>query len=228
MRGVVWFYPCTLFKLTASITGWSGDCDLMPLPKQKQGSFYKGLLTFYLIFLAIFFAAAPFLTVLLYAETDLSLSLLPQLIGFCLQGAFLVVVFSIYEKRSNFKNKRSHKIALRTFLSVFINPCLESGPDDGELFSSPALFEEGLEKLRSNSMDEKMATHLKQVATQNVTSMESLTVLAAQINHTHLEVWSMILHESRDIRDSVNQDETRKATIRLLENVQKFDEIILY
>ncbi|MBF0455162.1 MAG: hypothetical protein HQL72_10160 [Magnetococcales bacterium] len=201
----------------------------MEAPKQGQkGSFYKGLLTFYLIFLAIFFAAAPFLTLLLYAEADLSLSLLPQLIGFCLQGAFLVVVFSIYEKRSSLNSKRSHKFALRTFLSSFVTPCLEHGHSDDELISSPAHFAEGLDRLRGQGIEKRTVATLQKVAQQNVTSLESLTVLAAQIDHTHLEAWSTILQKSREIRDASDPKQSKEAIIQMLESILKFDELIIY
>jgi hypothetical protein len=200
----------------------------MQLPQQRQNSFFKGLLTFYLIFLAVFFAAAPFLTLLLYAETDLSLSLLPQLIGFCLQGAFLVVVFSVYEKRSSLNSKRSHKFALRTFISDFVNPCMDKDLHEEGLISSPAMFADGLEKLRNQGMEEQTVEELKQVAQQNITSMESLTVLAAQIDHVHLEIWGAILHESRNVRDSSSQQETESAVIKLLENINRFDELVIF
>ena len=200
----------------------------MQLQQQKQNSFFKGLLTFYLIFLAIFFAAAPFLTLWLYAETDLSLSLLPQLIGFCLPGAFLVVVFAIYEKRSTLNSKRSHKFALRTFLSDFVNPFMEKSPHDDSLIASPAIFADGLETLRSEGMKEDAAKQLITVAKQNITSMESLTVLAAQIDHVHLDVWGAIIHESREIRDSENQEDTETSAIRLLEHINRFDELVIF
>jgi hypothetical protein len=200
----------------------------MEVSKPEQSSFFKGLVTFYLIFLALFFAAAPFLTLLLYAETDLSLSLLPQLIGFCLQGAFLVIVFAIYEKRSILNNKRSHKFALRTFLSVFVTPCVESGEVENGMISSPAQFAQGLDKIRAQGLEKKQANQLIQAANQNLTSMESLTALVAQIDHVHLEAWSRILQESRDIRDSENQTEIQKATVQLMENIQRFDELEIY
>ncbi|MBF0448723.1 MAG: hypothetical protein HQL67_11025 [Magnetococcales bacterium] len=201
----------------------------MQLPNQKQNSFVKGLLTFYLIFLAIFFAAAPFLTLWLYAEADLSLTLLPQLIGFCLQGAFLVVVFAIYEKRSTINTKRNHKFVLRTFLSSFVTPCLGAkGHADEGLICAPAIFANAVENLKSAGISETVSSTLKQVARQNITSMESLTVLAAQVDHFHLKIWSNILHESRSIQGSSDPVAVKEAILRLLENIRQFDELIIY
>jgi hypothetical protein len=188
----------------------------------------KGLLTFYLVFLAIFFAMAPFLTLLLYAETDLSLSLLPQLIGFCLQGTFLVVVFSIYEKRSSLNSKRNHKFALRTFLSNFVNPCLEDGPTEAGLLPSQAMFLEELEKLQVNGLKAKTAKKIQQIAEKNTPSMETLTVIAAQVDHMHLEMWGNILDDSRNIRDAEDDKAASDATIKLLENIHQFDELDIF
>jgi hypothetical protein len=200
----------------------------MDIPTQKPRSFFKGLITLYLIFLAIFFAVAPFLTVTLYAETDLSLSLLPQLIGFCMQGAFLVVVFSIYEKRSTVNSKRSNKFALRTVLSNFVNPCMGNNQIDTGWLPSPNMFDDAMDKLRKNEMDEKTASALKIIAQEQINSMEALTVLVAQIDHIHIEVWGAILRDCRIIRESTNQKAITTATIDMLENIQQFDELEIY
>ncbi|MBF0193803.1 MAG: hypothetical protein HQL71_04560 [Magnetococcales bacterium] len=200
----------------------------MDIPNQKPRSFFKGLITLYLIFLAIFFAAAPFLILTLYAETDLSLSLLPQLIGFCMQGAFLVVVFSIYEKRSTMTNKRSNKFALRTVLSNFVNPCMGNSQIDTGWLPSPNMFGDAIEKLRKKELDEQTTVALQNIAQEQINTMEALTVLVAQIDHTHIEVWGAILRNCRVIRESANQKEISIATVELLENIQQFDELEIY
>ena len=204
----------------------------MKLPTQKRPvSFMKGLVLFYLIFLAIFFAAAPFLTLLLYAETDLSRSLLPQLIGFCLQGTFLVVVFALYEKRTTINTKRSQKFTLRTFLSTFVNPLLpkseQTNPQDF-LLPSPANFSEGLDTLLNQGLNATTEANIRKVADRNLTSVESLSVVAAQIDHYHLEVWNAIIISLRKIRDTQNQQETTNSVIQLLENIRRFDELYIF
>ncbi|MBF0444749.1 MAG: hypothetical protein HQL68_04115 [Magnetococcales bacterium] len=200
----------------------------MDIPNQKPRSIFKGLITLYLIFLAIFFALAPFLTLTLYAETDLSLSLLPQLIGFCLQGAFLVVVFSIYERRSTITSKSSNKFALRTVLSNFVNPCMGNNQIDTGWLPSPNMFVEAIDKLRKNDLDEQTISALKNTAQEQINSMEALTVLVAQIDHTHIEVWSAILRNCRIIRESSNQKSVTAAAIGLLEDIQHFDSLEIY
>ncbi|MBF0379770.1 MAG: hypothetical protein HQL69_02060 [Magnetococcales bacterium] len=200
----------------------------MDIPDQKPRSIFKGIITLYLIFLAIFFAVAPFLTLTLYAETDLSLSLLPQLIGFCLQGAFLVVVFSIYERRSTITSKRSNKFALRTVLSNFVNPCMGNKQIDTGWLPSPNMLADATEKLRNKELDEHIVAELKKIAQEQINSMEALTVLVAQIDHIHIEVWGAILRDCRIIRESTNQKAISAATIELLENIQQFDELEVY
>ena len=195
-------------------------------------SFMRGLVLFYLIFLAVFFAAAPFLTLLLYAEADLSTSLLPQLIGFCLQGAFLVVIFAVYEKRSIINAKRSQKFALRTFLSTCVRHCVAvegRGPGEHELMlPSPAAFAEGIDAIRSQGLNAASAAKLKNIAEKNLTSMESLSVVAAQIDYYHLEVWNAVINDNRDIRDSETLAQASRATVHLLEHIQKFDELFIH
>ncbi len=208
----------------------------MKLPMQKQPvSFVRGLVLFYLIFLAIFFAAAPFLTLLLYAETDLSTSLLPQLIGFCLQGAFLVMIFAVYERRSTINSKRGHKFALRTFLSTCVRHCVAIDRDHVEdpagadpLFPPPAAIAEGIEIIRAQGLNAASADKLKNIAERNLTSMESLAAVAAQIDYYHLEVWNSVINDNRDIRDAQTLEAASRATVHLLEHIQKFDELYIY
>lgn len=207
----------------------------MKLSVRKQPvSFMKGLVLFYLIFLAIFFASAPFLTLLLYAETDLTKSLLPQLIGFCLQGAFLVVVFALYEKRSLINAKHSHKLALRTFLVTFVDLCLpnlQEPPSDASteaLLPLPAAFAAGLDLIRAQGLDETIASRLRSIAEKNLLPMSSLTFVAAQIDHYHLKNWNAIMQNCRDIRNTDTAAETGKKAVKLLENIRKFDEIDIY
>ena len=203
----------------------------MKLRNRRQPvSFMRGLVLFYLIFLAIFFAAAPFLTLLLYAEADLSTSLLPQLIGFCLQGAFLVVIFAVYEKRSAINARRSQKFALRTFLSSCVRHCLTPDEEHSghEMLPSPVAFAEGITTIRAHGLDTQAADELRGIAERNLNSMESLSVVAAQIDFYHLEVWNAVINDSRAIREAKTPEEVARSAVHLLENIQKFDELYIY
>ncbi|MBF0370744.1 MAG: hypothetical protein HQL52_14940 [Magnetococcales bacterium] len=208
----------------------------MKLPVQRERvSFMKGLVLFYLIFLVIFFAAAPFFTLLLYWETDLSESILPELVGFCLQGIFLVLIFALYERRSAINAKRSQKIALRTLLSAFVSHCAPSEVSqpsekqaEGDLPDDTNPVQRCLEAISGDGWSEEVGIELKGLADRNLTALESLTAVAAQIDPEHLSTWIAILDQSRQIRDARESELIRQATQELLEVILKFDELALY
>lgn len=192
-------------------------------------SFMKGLLALYLIFLVIFFAAAPFLTLWLYAEANLTKSLLPQLIGFCLQGAFLVVVFAIYEKRSSFAAKRGRKVALRISIASLTRPMdgFDRGSTKG-ILSSPVGMDKIRQEIQERGISEDLAHELAANSKMVMVSLESLTVLAAQIDADHLESWGMIIYHCRRLAEAASPQETAETMLALLDTVRDFDELYVF
>lgn len=195
----------------------------------RQMSLMQGLVALYLIFLVIFFAAAPFLTLWLYAEADLSRSLLPQLIGFCLQGAFLVVVFAIYEKRTTVHGKRSHKFALRSAASSVLRPL--GGVYDGAArggFLAPPVLMRIHQDIMESGLSQGVCEALEANALRVLVSLESLSVLAAQIDAQHLEAWGEILHAIRGMSGVCAQGEMQEMVLELIDAVRDFDELYIY
>ncbi|MBF0186728.1 MAG: hypothetical protein HQL50_02260 [Magnetococcales bacterium] len=200
------------------------------IPPARPVSFWKGLVLFYLIFLVVFFAATPFLTFMLYWETDLSTSMLPELIGFCLQGGFLVLVFALYERRSLNEVKSERKYALRTFLAGFIRGSLTSDAgllteENSALWHTPEALEREANRMQVEGVNETILSRAVEKANQEVTSMESLTGVAAQIDHRHLEAWMNIIAQVRTLKRAETQETQQEASIALLRAIAKFEEL---
>ncbi|MBF0133561.1 MAG: hypothetical protein HQL75_13370 [Magnetococcales bacterium] len=195
----------------------------------RQMSLMQGLVALYLIFLVIFFAAAPFLTLWLYAEADLSRSLLPQLIGFCLQGAFLVVVFAIYEKRTTMHSKRGHKFALRSAMGSLLRPLgrVHEGAAKG-VFSSPTALMQIYQDIAESGLSQGVCEEMKANALKVLVSLESLSVLAAQIDARHLEVWGVILQAIRGMGEAHSHGQVQGMVLELMDAVRDFDELYIY
>ncbi|MBF0419779.1 MAG: hypothetical protein HQL78_06390 [Magnetococcales bacterium] len=195
----------------------------------RHMAFVRGILALYLIFLVIFFASAPFLTLWLYSAASLSLSLLPQLIGFCLQGAFLVVVFAIYEKRSTIQAMRGHKFALRSAIASLIRPLVvvESVTTKGVL-SLPHALARTEQDLLERGISEQMAKKISENANMAIVSFEAMSVLAAQIDMDHLETWGLIINNLRRIGAVQSPGELQQPLLELLRTVRIFDELYIY
>lgn len=197
----------------------------------EKVSWLKGFFLFYLFFLVLFFAAAPFLTLWMYAQTSLTKSLLPQLIGFCLQGGFLVIVFALYEKRSVIDARRSWKFTLRTFLSPFVDRCLPEWKDSAAgnvMLPPPATLLLGIDTICTHGLEPTLATELHLIAQRSLISMESLSVVAAQIDHVHLNHWMAIIHHTRELTVATTDAQKAQIVVHLLEDVNKFDELYIF
>ncbi|MBF0623399.1 MAG: hypothetical protein HQL82_01185 [Magnetococcales bacterium] len=192
---------------------------------QQTVSFLKGLVLFYLIFLVVFFAATPFLAFWLYWETDLSTSMLPELIGFCLQGGFLVLVFALFERRSVINAKRNQKLILRSYLGSLLQRAMapDRNPVHGML---PALeaFAAEREALAAGTLDPSIRTRLREALEREAVSLESLGAVAAQIDHEHLTAWSGLVECARDIRRAPDAEATDRAITALLDHIADFDQ----
>lgn len=191
--------------------------------------FVRGILALYLVFLVIFFASAPFLTLWLYSAASLSLSLLPQLIGFCLQGAFLVVVFAIYEKRSTIQAMRGHKFALRSAIASLIRPLVvvESATTKG-MMSLPSALARTEQDILEQGLSEQMAKKIIENANMALVSFEAMSVLAVQIDMDHMETWGLIINNLRRISAIQSPGELQQPLLELLRTVRTFDELYIY
>ncbi|MBF0623002.1 MAG: hypothetical protein HQL54_13870 [Magnetococcales bacterium] len=203
------------------------DSEITKNTTGKSVSFWKGLVLTYLIFLAIFFAATPFLTFLLYWETDLSTTMLPELIGFCLQGAFLVLIFGLYERRSAINAKNNQKFALRMFVSSFLHRSLSQSDNSGSGESYPSSlpnpFEKEINLIQQEGLTDRQAKRLRTLARLETPSLASLSAVAAGLDYAHLEAWNTILNDLRRLRDSTTLEDTSRLTLALLGSVNRFD-----
>ncbi|MBF0418217.1 MAG: hypothetical protein HQL86_08215 [Magnetococcales bacterium] len=197
---------------------------------EEKVSWLKGFFLFYLFFLVMFFAAAPFLTLWLYSETSVTRTLLPQLIGFCMQGGFLVVLFALYEKRATVDTRQAWKGTLRGFLAPLVDPCLAGWkpaemPEHGAWWPDPPMMRAAIDTMRTQGLSAELNANLVTVARERLLAMQSLASLAAQIDHAHLAAWMELLVVLREIEHSGDREEQAQRVVRMLEIVLRFDEL---
>ncbi|NGZ06411.1 MAG: hypothetical protein G8237_08645 [Magnetococcales bacterium] len=197
----------------------------------EKVSWLKGFFLFYLFFLVIFFAAAPFLTLWLYSETSVTRTLLPQLIGFCMQGGFLVVLFAFYEKRATVDTRRERKLTLRHFLEQFVQSCLSdvTVTIEGEesLFFPSATLQSGIDALAGQGLSVERAAQVRRVAGEMVGVMQALSGVAARIDYPHLDVWLAIARQLRAIEQERDSEQLVRLVVQMLGDVVRFDELYL-
>lgn len=192
----------------------------------KRGfTFWKGVVAVYLVFLVLFFAATPIFALLLYRETDFSRSVLPVLIGFCLQGIFLVVVLAIFDRQSQQQARQRNKMTLRTLLTTVVHWCLtaETPRSALEMRAEAMQLGEIIAQFRARGMAQEECVQLIQYARRELLLLEMLSSVAANIDPPHLHAWLAIIEQVRAL--GAEMAPCPDTVLVLLEKIQEFEEL---
>lgn len=208
-----------------------GEIRGMITIRKERFSILKGMMVFYLFLLVIFFAVTPFLAMLLYWETDFSRSMLPVLIGFCLQGIFLVMVFAIYQYDTTMKSRQNNKLLLRGMITPLLHAALaqEGQTSHSTLGGMPAPghLAQAIEALRNGTLPESSQERLRHLFTRSAYALESMTAVAVQIDAQHMAAWTSIFTALNAFEEAEEAPARQAAVIQLLERAQWFDELPL-
>lgn len=164
------------------------------------------LFAFLLGILAFWFAMAS-------EEGDFVGNLVPELIGFCLEGIFFVGIFTWLQERKDRERKSEIKQSLAGamgFTCQVINSCL---PKDNQI-QLPA-SDNWTRQARTNgrhlkellvrvsntqfSVSQEQIGAIQQLLLTRVSTLDSLLSVSAQLSHTHLSAYNMILTELHKI-----------------------------
>lgn len=161
-------------------------------------------------------------------------NLMPELIGFCLEGFFLVGLFSLIQRRRERDRRQelrqSLRGALREILSYLDIGLLE---EDAEPASSRSLEEDPklvaalILKLAEKPMELDAMAKLKAAAARNLTTVHDLIPVAAQLSADHMRWWLAITDSVRHLSEATNRSSVVLATHQFLARLGEFDELAL-
>ena len=161
-------------------------------------------------------------------------NLLPELIGFCLEGFFLVGLFSLIQLRlaRDRKNqlRQSLRGALREILSHLDIALLEENAEPASsqsLDQDPKLVKTLNAKLRNSQLDLTSMLKLKEAAVRNFNTMHELIPVAAQLSADHMRWWLAIAESVRYLSEATDMSGGNFAANKFLVNLQEFDELSL-
>lgn len=159
-------------------------------------------------------------------------NLVPELIGFCLEGFFLVGLLS-YIQQSR-EHDRRHELwlslrgSLREFLShldiAFLKP-------DSEPMSSSALEQEPkvvdrlMSELKESELDLDSMVSLKQVGVAGLSLAHDLIPVAAQLSAGHMRWWIAIVDAMRRLSEARDRAQIEQSLYTLLLNLKEFDDL---
>ena len=168
------------------------------------------------------------------AEGAFQDNLLPELIGFCLEGFFLVGLFSLIQRR--LERDRKHELrqslrgALRDVLSHLDVALLEqnSEPTDSQaLEEDPQVVATLFKKLNSVELDLHNMARLKSSADRSYSVTRDLIPVAAQLSPEHMRWWLAITENVRHLSEATDRASVAFAAHKFLINLGEFDELQL-
>lgn len=181
-------------------------------------------------------AGLYFLTLFLQPGNDGRVydNLMPELIGFCLEGFFLIGLFSLIQRRRERERRRelrqSLRGALRELLSYLDIGLLE---EDAEPAASRALEEDPrlvatlIVKLAEKPLELDAMARQKAIAERNLTTVHDLIPVAAQLSADHMRWWLAITDSVRHLSEATDSSAVAVATHKFLANLGEFDELPL-
>ena len=167
---------------------------------------------------------------------SISDSIYPELIGFCLEGIILVILFGFiqrkYNKDNELKQKEELKETLLTQIDIFL---YWSNLMPKEEFRIDGKFSfkdtDKLNNLIKNLKDENKLFELdipryfiKEFSKKELPNIIALLPVSANINSLHLKSWSIIINNIQGIIASKKDEDFFDALISFLLSIKMFNE----
>ena len=167
---------------------------------------------------------------------SISDSIYPELIGFSLEGIFLVILFGAVQRYQNKKvileNKLELKQALRAEIGIFLQWSnlmrINKSREDRLLFLiDNSKLKELIKDLQNQNKFEDVDIQLSFIqdfAKRQLPNILALLPTSANINSLHLEHWSMMINNINGIIESETNEKSVQSLIEFLMSIQRFDE----
>ena len=161
-------------------------------------------------------------------------SLMPELNGFCLEGFFLVGLFSLIQRRQ--ERDRKHELrqslrgALRELLSHLDLALLEEHAEPASSQSldlDSKLVKTLFVKLHGGELSLNSMLNIKEAATRNVSTMHDLIPVAAQLSANHMRWWLALAESVRRLSEATDKSEVNFSSQKFLMTLGEFDQLPL-
>lgn len=185
--------------------------------------------------MAIFGLSGVGLTIYFLA-TDLSGpfhdNLVPELIGFTLEGFFLVGLLSLIQNSRERARRRELWLSLRGSLRgilsnldiAFLAPNAEPTPTRA-LEQDVDSVERFMRELRESRMSLRSMTSLKRESVEALALARDMIPVAAQLSASHMRWWIAIVDSMRQLSRAQTREAVEQSVYLLLENMGEFDRL---
>jgi len=159
-------------------------------------------------------------------------SLVPELIGFCLEGFFLVGLLSLIQSARERARRKELWLSLRGVLRgllsnldiAFLSP--NSEPTDTKVLEiDMKIVSEFMKELEDNRLNLRSMTSLKKESIQTLSLARDMIPVAAQLSAVHMRWWIAIVDSMRQLSKAGTRKEVEQNIYLLLENMHEFDSL---
>ena len=157
-------------------------------------------------------------------------NLLPELIGFSLEGFFLVGLLSFVQELRERDRRRKLRLSLRSALRDFLSHLdLAFLDPDGEPASTPDLEAQPrvvlqlMGSMKEMELDADSMVALKRVAIDTLPLARDLIAVAAQLSTNHLRWWIAIVEAIKKLSEADTRQQVEQPLFALLQNLSEFD-----
>jgi hypothetical protein len=161
-------------------------------------------------------------------------NLVPELIGFCLEGFFLIGILSMIQNRREKERKEELRLSLRgalrgilSHLDIALLSETSEPASSRALEEDPRLVANLIMKLADSNLDVDAMARLKLVADRNLTTIHDLIPVAAQLSANHIRWWLAITDSIRQLAEATDSTAVAGGLHRFLANLGEFDQLEL-
>ncbi|MBY6204893.1 hypothetical protein [Halomonas denitrificans] len=159
-------------------------------------------------------------------------SLLPELIGFSLEGFILVGLLTLVQRSRESARRKELLLSLRgsfrSLLSLldvaFLEPDAEPA-SSRQLETEPQLVDRMLARLEASHPDIDSLVALKREADETLSLARDLVAVAAQLSATHMNWWIAIVDSIRRVSEARDRDALEAYLHEMLINIREFDRL---
>lgn len=161
-------------------------------------------------------------------------NLVPELIGFCLEGFFLVGLLSFVQQTREHERRQQLWLSLRGSLRDLLSHLdiaflrADAEPTGSQaLERDPKVVDFLMKELQETELNLDSMVSLKKAGIAGLTLAHDLIPVAAQLSAGHMRWWIAIVDSLRQLSEARHRDQLEQSVFTLLLNLKEFDQLKL-
>lgn len=157
-------------------------------------------------------------------------NLVPELIGFCIEGFFLVGILSFFQQSREHERRRALWLSLRgslrdilSHLDIAFLAANAEPANTRALEAEPQVIRSLLKSMREHELELDAMVLVKQAAIEGLPLTRDLIPVAAQLSAAHMHWWIAISDAMRQLSMANQRDQVERSAYQILVNLEEFD-----